>query len=321
MRREAVTAFFGLLALATGTAALAQFYGLAAKVNGVGISNDTLERSYEEYLHQNNINVAAIRYPTRVKEIRRQVLDLLIEQELVWQSAQAKEIVATPEEVSQAVDQMRSQFRSEQSFRSRLAIEGYTEESYRKHMAQLVSARKYLDKVAAKVEVSDAEVHTFYVDNPDKFKMPEVMRARHILVKLSPEADEARKRAARETMAGILAELHDGADFAALAGRYSEDTSTGPGGDLGYFSRKEMVKAFADAAFTLKPGEVSGIVETTFGLHLIKAEDRRAARTVPEAEAREQVRAYLRKVKQQQAVANEIKSLRSSAQIEILLPL
>jgi hypothetical protein len=166
----------GLLVLFPGTGARAQMhaYGMAATVNGVGIPNETLERSFQEYLREKNVNIAAVRNPERVKGMRREVLDLLIDQELAWQAAQREQVLATGPEVDEAVGAMRGQFRSEQAFASRLAIEGYTEESYREHLRRLVSARKYLDRVAAKAsEVGEEEIHAFYAANPDKFTMTE----------------------------------------------------------------------------------------------------------------------------------------------------
>ncbi len=310
-----------LLALLTAGTVLAQAYGLAARVNGVGIANETLEKNYEEYLRENNINVAAIRYPERVVAMKQETMDLLINQELLWQAAEQQGMVATPEEVSRALDDMQAQFRSEAAFRNKLAIEGYTLESYRTHLQRLVSARKYLDQVSARVAVSADEVHAFYTENPDKFRLPELVRARHILLKLGPGAEAAAQQAVREKLAGILEQARNGDDFAALANRYSEDTSATEGGDLGFFARGQMVKPFEDVAFGLQPGEISEPVTTPFGLHLIKVEERQPERSVSEDEAREQIRTYLLGEKQQQAVDNEIRTLRSGAQIEILLPL
>lgn len=168
--------FPAALLLATGHPGRAQghAYGLAAKVNGVGISNDTLERSFQEFLREQNVNIAAVRNPERVKAMRREALDLLIDQELAWQAAQRENVLATPMEVDEAVGEMRSQFKSEQSFLGRLAIEGYSEETYREHIRRLVSARKYLDRFAASVPpVSDEEIRAFHTANTEKFTVTE----------------------------------------------------------------------------------------------------------------------------------------------------
>lgn len=315
--------FILMLALVLCGVARAQMdaYGLAARVNGVGISNETLERSFQEYMNQSGQNIAAIRYPGRVKELKHETLDLLVDQELVWQAAEAKGVLASDEEVDEALAAMRAEFSSEEHFQRRLTLEGYSRESYREHIRHLVSAKKYLDGLGERIEVSDAEVHDFYTANPEKMRMPEAVRARHILIKLAPDADEAARKAAREKLAAVLEEARQGADFGALARKYSEDTSAEQGGDLGYFGRGQMVKPFEDAAFALRPGQLSEIVETPFGLHLIRLEDYREAQAMPEERVRDRIRALLREQKSQQAVEEKLRELRTKATIEILIPL
>jgi hypothetical protein len=168
--------FAGLLLLLPGTGARAQVhaYGMAARVNGAGISNEALERSFQEYLRESNVNLASVRNPERAKAMRREALDLLIDQELAWQAAQKENSLATEAEVDEAVGAMRTKFKSEQAFAARLAVEGYTEASYREHLRRLVSARKYLDRIAASAPgVVDGEIHAFYAANPDKFTVTE----------------------------------------------------------------------------------------------------------------------------------------------------
>jgi peptidyl-prolyl cis-trans isomerase C len=105
--------------------------------------------------------------------------------------------------------------------------------------------------------------------------MPEQVHARHILVKVDPKADATQKAAARKKIEDIQKQLKNGEDFSELAKKASDCPSNAKGGDVGYFGRGQMVKPFEDAAFSLKPGEVSGIVETEFGLHLIKVMDKK----------------------------------------------
>ena len=166
----------GLLVLLPAVSARAQVhaYGMAARVNGAGISNEALERSFQEYLQESKVNLASVRNPERAKALRREALDLLIDQELAWQAAQKENSLATEAEVDEAVGAMRAKFRSEQAFASKLAVEGYTGASYREHLRRLVSARKYLDRIAASAPgVGDGEIHAFYAANPDKFTVTE----------------------------------------------------------------------------------------------------------------------------------------------------
>ena len=311
-----------VLAIVATLPAFAQVnaYGPAARVNGVEISNDTLEKNFEEYQRENNVNVGAIRHPARVTEMKREVLDTLIDQELVWQIVQERDLYASPEFVEQSLNRIRGQFPSEDDYVMRISIEGFTPESYREHVRRMVSGQLYLETVAESAAVTADEIHDFYADNPDKFEVPEMTRARHILLTIHPNADAETRAGVRERMDAIVAQLEDGADFAALAATYSEDSSKNNGGDLGYFQRGQMVPQFDQAAFTIAVGEVSGIVETIYGLHLIKVEDRQPPQIVPESMAQQQIYDHLLEVKRRQAMRDEIATLRAAADIEVLLP-
>ena len=313
-------AIAGLFLLGCSASAQAQLnaYGTAARVNGVDISNEKLERNFEEYQRDKDINIAAIRYPNRVTLMRREVLDSLITQELVWQAAQKQGLIADDDEVDNALQQARAQFGSQRDFVGKLATEGFTVDGYREHLREMLSAQQYLASVASDIAVSDAECHEFYVANPDKFELPEGVRARHILLKLAPQADGATREQVRQKTEGLLARLKAGEDFAALAIEASEDSSAAQGGDLGYFPRGKMVESFEDAAFALQAGEMSAIVESPFGLHIIKVEDHQPAQTVPETLAKQRIEMHLLELKQQQATADEISTLRASATVQVL---
>jgi len=317
MRAAAKVGCCLLLAASGDLYAQAYVYGFAARINDTEISNYTLDRNFEEYLRENDVNVAAIRYPERVRAMKQETLGLLIDQELLWQAAQARGTLAKEEEVNQVLEEMRAQYRSEELFLRTLTDEGYTQQSYREHLQRLVSARKYQDEVAADVEISDADIHTFYIENPDSFQMPATVRARHILVTVDPAAGEAAIQAAWDEMAEVVDQLAMGADFATLASVHSDDSSAAQGGDLGYFPRSQMVEPFENAAFSLRPGELSDVVETRFGLHLIKVEDRRDAELLPEDLARDQVRTHLRQLRRQEALDEELANLRAAAEIVI----
>ncbi|WP_119154253.1 SurA N-terminal domain-containing protein [Caldimonas tepidiphila] len=123
--------------------------GLAARVNGAGISVEKLERSFEEHLRERGIHIAAVRRPERVKALKRETLELLVEQELLWQEASRRGVLADEGEVGQALAALRSRFPSAAAFAARLASEGYTEDGYREHLRRLLSARKLLAQAAA----------------------------------------------------------------------------------------------------------------------------------------------------------------------------
>ena len=185
-------------------------------------------------------------------------------------------------------------------------------------MKQQLSAQKWIEKFVLKqVVVSDAEIHEFYLANKQQFVQPGRIRARHILIKLKPEASNADRDAALKRLAEMRKKVDSGSDFEALARENSEDSSASKGGDLGYFQRGQMVKPFEQAAFDLvEPGDVSEIVETRFGLHLIQLIDKKPSVEVEEADASEQIKFYLWQQGYQRAVEEAVENLKEQAVIE-----
>jgi peptidyl-prolyl cis-trans isomerase D len=150
--------------------------------------------------------------------------------------------------------------------------------------------------------VTPAEIEARYRDSQAQFTQPEMVRASHILFKTGEGKDEAAQRKAAES---VLAKVKAGEDFAALAKKYSEDGSAAQGGDLDFFPRERMTKVFSDAAFAMKPGEVSDIVKSEFGFHIIKTTDRKPGGTQTLAEVRGQIEDQL-KFEKAQAEAQSI---------------
>ncbi len=153
------------------------------------------------------------------------------------------------------------------------------------------------DEFAAQVEPTDGEIAEYYeLHKEDRFTEPEQVRARHILVKLAPDATDEAKAAARKKAEDLLARVKKGEDFAALATANSDDPgSARSGGDLGLFPRGRMAPTFEDAAFALQPGAMSDVVETSFGFHVIKVEEHRPGGTKPLDVVRDEVIATLKK--------------------------
>lgn len=138
-------------------------------------------------------------------------------------------------------------------------------------------ATEYLKReVVQKVSVPENDAKQYYDSHQEEFKTPEMVRARHILIRFAPGSSDDDKKKALEKAESILKRLQAGEEFEKLAEELSEDPgSKSKGGDLGFFPKGRMVKPFEDAAFVLKPGELSSIVETQFGYHIIKGEDRK----------------------------------------------
>jgi len=167
--------------------------------------------------------------------------------------------------------------------------------------------------------VTEQEVETFYRQNPDKFRQPERVRASHILIGVDAKASKEEREAARARAEKLRRELERSADFAALAQAQSSCPSGRQGGDLGFFGKGKMVPQFEMAAFALKPGAVSDVVETPFGYHLIKVAERKGAEEIPLAAARDKIRYYLKTQKINKAVEAFVGQARKAAAVEVLL--
>lgn len=154
-----------------------------------------------------------------------------------------------------------------------------------------------LDDFLGDVSVNDDEIRTYYEDHQDQFHHEKQVKARHILFRLGAQASEEDVKKAEATARTVLEKARKGEDFAALAKAYSQDGSAQAGGDLGWFTKDQMVPAFADAAFAMKAGEVSDLVRTPFGWHIIKVEDVRPEETVPLDKAKPQIELNLKREK------------------------
>lgn len=307
-------------ALLWGAAAQAQLHaaGVAARVDGAEISAERLERGFEEYLRERQIHIGAMRSPQRVKSLKREALDLLIDQELLWQEARRRGLLADAAAVDEAAAALRRGFPSDEAFAARLRTEGYDEASYRTHLHRLLSARRVLEQATAAVTVDDSAIHDFYRQNEAKFEQPEQRRVRHLVLPLGDGIDAA---AQRSRIAALRERLAGGADFAGLAREHSQGSSAGQGGDIGFVQRDELAPLLSQAAFALREGELSAAIELPDGLHLLRVEATVPARRVSEAEARERIRAHLLAQRAAQAREAVMQRLRAQARIEVLAAL
>lgn len=190
-----------------------------------------------------------------------QTLDNLITEELVEQAATKANITVSDEELTAEVNKVKKDFSSEDEFNEALTQSGMTLKDLKNQMIMQVKISKL---IGPQVKVTTADIKEYFDDYPGEFDTEEEIRASHILVDTKAEA------------ASILKELQGGADFSKLATAKSQDTgTTSTGGDLGFFARGTMVDSFDTAAFALKKGQISAIVESEYGFHIIKVTDRK----------------------------------------------
>jgi peptidyl-prolyl cis-trans isomerase C len=250
-------------------------------------------------------------------QIKKQVLENLIARELLYQESQKKGIKVDQKEIEEQITALKGRFPSEVEFKNALSTANLTEADLRFQFERDVAIRKLLDdQIGGKSTVSEKESRAYYDSNLASFKKSEQVRASHILIKVDPGADEAKKAEARTKIESLQAKLKNGGDFGALAKEYSEGPSGPKGGDLGFFGRGQMVKPFEEAVFTMKPGQVSGMVETRFGYHLIMVTERTPESTLTYEEVKDRLEQYLKQQKVQEAIAAYVETLKSNAKIE-----
>jgi peptidyl-prolyl cis-trans isomerase C len=325
MRSSVLQTIPVIAALVFAGSALAQGFhpGNAVRINGVEISNQRFNAFYAELQRSKGVNAGARGDQLNLmKQLRKEAMDLMIERELIVQAAKASGIEVNDSAVDAELASIKEPFNTEAEFMRRLETESYTEESYREHLRDMIAAKHYVDGIRLKaMSVSDEELERFYNENSDRLTLPEQVRVRHVLLSWQPMGTGDDRKALYDKMQALLDRARAGEDFAQLATDHSNDSTRVDGGDVGMFRRGQMMPAFEHAAFALQPGEISDIVETPYGLHIIKLEERQEARLLPLEEIREQLRDHLSEEQMEAAVEAEKQRLREQAEIDILITL
>jgi len=253
--------------------------------------------------------------------LRESVLEKMIKLELLSQESKKAGIAVNNTDIDNELKGYKKGFADDKAFAKALGEAGISEAELRKQIGKNLAIQKFIDsKFKGKAQVTEQEAKDFYNNNQDKFKQPEMAHARHILItakETEPKADKDRKRA---KLVQIKKQLKDGADFAELAKQFSDCPSKERGGDLGFFPRGQMVKPFDLAVFKMMPGDISDVVETEFGYHLIKLEEKKPAKTVSFDEAKAKITAYLTQEKITTNIEAFIAEAKGKATIKIMSP-
>jgi peptidyl-prolyl cis-trans isomerase C len=287
-----------------------------AVVNGVKISNKEYEAEVNLQLQQASQQGRQIP-DAMLPKIKADILNHLIDREVLYQESQKKNIAVNAEKVNMEIKTIKDRFPSQEEFEKIIAEMGISEAEIKSQIERNLAIRQLIDtQVIDKITVSEADTKAYYDNNPNLFQKPEQVKASHILIKVESDATDLQKAQARIEIAKIQQKLKDGQDFATLAREHSQGPSAKNGGDLGYFGRGQMVKPFEDAAFALKPGQVSEIVETQFGYHLIKVVDKQPERIMAYAEVKDRLNQHLKTQRIDQEAKKYIDTLKKDAKIE-----
>lgn len=288
----------------------------AAMVNESAIKREDFDRAVTQ-IEQRFTQMGRPLNSSQMSELKKNILEKLINHELLLQESHKAGVKVADQEVKTQIDQMKSQYASDAEFKRALNMMGFATATLESQIREGLEIRQFVnDRIAKTITIPEKEIKASYDSHPHIFKRPESVLASHILIKVDPAANAAQKAEARKEIAKIEDKLKQGEDFANLAKTYSQGPSSTKGGDLGYFSRGQMVKPFEAAAFALKPGEVSGIVETRFGYHLIKVFDKKPQTIVPYEEAKDRIAQYLKNREIQQQVNQYVDALKKKASIK-----
>jgi peptidyl-prolyl cis-trans isomerase C len=291
---------------------------VVAKINGQEIKKDALlaeaERMQQQFAARQGQRVPA------TQDFYRRILDGMVAQQLLLQEAQAQGVTITDAELAAQIEPLRKRM-GEDKFKQALTTENMTEDKFRQEIRKNAVVEKLLaSKVVSGVKITDQDVKTFYDQNQQEFKRPERARLRHILVRVDQNASADDKQKARQKADGLLARIKGGEDFAKVAQEASDDPGSKPrGGDLGWVAPGQTVEPFEKAAFALKPNEISPVVESRFGYHIIQLQERHAADTAPLEEVKERVSQFLKSKQAGEAIEAHVKVLRSKAKVETFI--
>jgi len=254
-------------------------------------------------------------------QIRRTALDHLIEKKLTEQKIKELGIRVSEEEIRQAIDDVRKQnnIPSQEALVAALAAQGLTFDQYRAQLQEQIEKLKLVSmEVRAKVQVGESEMRDYYTANLAKYTEDENYRARHIFFKTGEKATPDEIQRAKTTALAVLADAKSGKDFAELAKKFSEDPAARKdGGDLGSFKKGDMQPELEKTILSLKPGEVSELVSTPIGFHIIKLEARVAGTTKTFESVKSDIEEILYRKKSEERFSQWAKDLRGKASIEI----
>lgn len=256
-----------------------------------------------------------------IHKVEKEILNEMIEERLMLQFANNNNIKILDEDIKTAIEDVKKQNNfTDEMLEKVLKNENVTINDYRERLKEQMMISKVINyEVKSNIHIEENEIKKYYEEHRDEFKTPEEVRVRHMVFMYSEEErDSSKEEMIRKKAADILNKIREGEDFAKLASIYSEDPSAKSGGDLGYFSRGKMIKDFEDAAFILKKGEVSDVIRTPYGFHIIKCEDKKEAGFRPEEEVSGEIEKsiFLEKMKSLKNIW--MKKMKEKAFIDVL---
>ncbi len=290
---------------------------VVARVNGKDISNHFVWQKLKQYIRHQKSDGHKVTPDQEKAEVKR-LIDEEIGRELLLQHAGSLGIKATPELLDQKVFKIRKNFNSDQHFERALKRRKITVDELKKELEPEILIDAVVEKeVLPHVKLTSEDIKGFYEKNKRMFWEEDKVRASVILRKIDmskgPQAEEKTKKELEK----VLEEIQKGTDFTEAAKKHSQDSLAEKGGDLGFFTRKKMLPAFADIAFSMKVGEVSPVFKTRHGLHILKVTDQKPGGYTPFDVVEKNIEIKIRKQKLKKQTEKYVHSLREKADVKV----
>ncbi len=294
----------------------AELPAVVARVNTLTITKDELEQA----VRSAEVQAGQALPPQFRDQVYRSLLDRLVSFHLLLQESETLSISTDHAAVEARIEVIRSGFPSDEAFEAQLSSWDTTLDTLREETKRDLLVERVLEsQVMQGVEVNIETAREYYEQHLTQFTEGGGVRARHILIGISPDASDQEKAEARDRADRLRRDAEDGADFAELARTHSEDPGSAPnGGDLGLVVPGQTVPDFEAALFALEPGALSEVIETPFGMHVIQMVEREPERTAPFIDTSDQIREFLMQQERQARTAAFIEELKARSDIEIL---
>jgi peptidyl-prolyl cis-trans isomerase SurA len=252
--------------------------------------------------------------------VKRQILQRFIERKLQLQEAERLKISATKENINDAIQEIkdRNNVLNDEELEEALNLQGLSLDELRRQITERIKIAKLINrKVRAKVQITEEDIRDYYQKHIVEFRLREEVHARHILLQVQEGTSSKKTEEIRSRMEKIAAELENGADFAAIAKKYSEAPDATDGGDLGYFKKGRMIPEIDRIVFALQVGERSGVVRTPFGFHIFEVLDRKEHTIDNDPDLRKEIEVRISKKKTGERMKKFIEELKEKAFINI----
>lgn len=292
---------------------------IVAVVNGEVITLSELNSAFEPFGKRIEEGYKGPDKEKVIAENRLAMLNKMIDNIIIDQEAKKSQMIVKDEEVTDTINDLLSRRKMKmEDLVNELAKENSSLEAHRKEVkAHLLRMRLLRREIRSKVAVTEEEIGEYYRRNRDAYEGKEAVRIKQILILFPKGADVKTKAKLREEMDAIHKRLLNGEPFDLLAAQFSREPAAATVGDLGFFEKGSMLPAVESVAFSLKKDEISKVIESPVGLHIIQAVDRRGAGIKPIESVREEIKAKLEEEKTDKKYEEWIKELRKKSLIEI----